>query len=257
MIQKLLQLYEQSKLNKGRPECVFSETEIFNEGWLLRGVLNSLRDIKDNSSFDFLPFPVDSKLYSEGQLYTPFQKRYRSDKISVETNTPIDGIVGHFELDDTKSGIKINENFQYLSIFEAKMYSKLYERSKYATDYSQVTRIASCMIYQILKIKEIENKNIFLIIIYPEDNNNINPSRYTNQFIKNQITNRIDNYKKGFTTKEPQNNWREFELNWANIIDLINIEFITWERILEEIKTNTSICKFYELCKKFNKNYVA
>ncbi|MFH1323444.1 MAG: hypothetical protein ABIH80_06430 [Methanobacteriota archaeon] len=217
MIQQLLDIYEQSKLNKGRPECIFAETEIFNEGWLLRGILNKLRDKKDNSSFDFLPFPEDSKMYSEGQLYTPFRKRKKNDKISVESNTPVDGIVGHFELDNTKSGVKILDDFQYLSVFESKMYSNIGERTRYAADYPQVTRIVSCLINQLMNIKEIE---------------------------------------KGFFEKEPENEWKEFESKWETIIDLIKIEFITWENILKEICPDASIYEFYDLCKTFNKKGV-
>ena len=38
MIDELLRIYEESRLNRGQPECLFNPTLIFNEGWLLRAV---------------------------------------------------------------------------------------------------------------------------------------------------------------------------------------------------------------------------
>lgn len=263
MIQKLIDIYEQSKLNKGIPECIFPETEIFNEGWLLRGILNSLmgiKDIKDTVLSDFLPFPDDSKRYSEGRLDTPFKPRFKGDSNYTETQTPIDGIVGHFEIYGTKkSGIKISDNFNYLSIFEAKMYSSIGKGKKEVPNFSQVTRIISCMIFQIMKIEKLENKKIFLVILYPDDHANIDCLKYTNQFIKDEIKERLKNYKNGFE-KNLSPDLIEFESKYEKTIEMINIRFITWEQILNEIKTDTLIIKFYDLCKKFNKkgnkNYV-
>jgi hypothetical protein len=39
MLHELLQIYNQSRINPGEPACLFAETLIFNEGWMLRGVL--------------------------------------------------------------------------------------------------------------------------------------------------------------------------------------------------------------------------
>jgi hypothetical protein len=41
MWKHLLELYEESRLNDEQPECLFAETLIFNEGWLLRSVLKA------------------------------------------------------------------------------------------------------------------------------------------------------------------------------------------------------------------------
>lgn len=36
MIEELLRIYDESRLNRGQPESIFNPTLIFNEGWLLR-----------------------------------------------------------------------------------------------------------------------------------------------------------------------------------------------------------------------------
>jgi hypothetical protein len=97
MIKELMKIYNNSKLNDGKPKCIFAETLVFNEGWLLRGILEKWRELKSQSKFPFLPFPKSVKIYSEAQLYTPFKKRSRNDK-QGEDNTHVDGIVGNFSI---------------------------------------------------------------------------------------------------------------------------------------------------------------
>jgi hypothetical protein len=91
MLKHLLGVYEESRLNVGRPECLFAETEIFREGWLLRSVLKEWKTGSASSKLPFLPFPDDARVYSGGQLFTPFKARRRGDP-RAETNTRIDGI---------------------------------------------------------------------------------------------------------------------------------------------------------------------
>ena len=120
MIDELLQIYEESRLNQGQPESLFNPTLIFNEGWLLRGVLRQWKLAPGKSCLPFLPFPADAKIYSEGQLYSPFAPRQRGDKLA-EAHTHVDGIVGHFSIGATKSGIEVDAGCRYLAVFEAKL----------------------------------------------------------------------------------------------------------------------------------------
>jgi len=78
----LLAIYEQARINPDTPECIFAETLIFNEGWMLRAATHSLRSVQvpsrlegqRQSAFPFLPFPPGVTAYSEAQLYTPFRQ---------------------------------------------------------------------------------------------------------------------------------------------------------------------------------------
>jgi hypothetical protein len=85
----LLAIYEQARINPDTPECIFAETLIFSEGWMLRAATHSLRSVqvpawleeRGHSAFGFLPFPPGVVAYSEAQLYTPFRKRARADPL--------------------------------------------------------------------------------------------------------------------------------------------------------------------------------
>jgi hypothetical protein len=128
MIQELLTIYEEGRTNPGTPECMFAETLIFNEGWMLRAATHSLRSVqvpawleeRGHSAFGFLPFPPGAMVYSEAQLYTPFRKRARADPLG-EANTHVDGIVGQFTITGSKTGITLDAGCRYLAVFEAKM----------------------------------------------------------------------------------------------------------------------------------------
>ena len=87
MIGELLRIYNLSRTNAGKPECTFAETLIFNEGWLLRGVLKHWQSWTQLARFSFLPFPEGVKVYSEAQLYTPFKARFRGTSWPKHTPT--------------------------------------------------------------------------------------------------------------------------------------------------------------------------
>ena len=55
MWRHLLEIYKESRLNAGQPECLFAETLIFNEGWLLR---SALKEWKVGGARRGLPFLV-------------------------------------------------------------------------------------------------------------------------------------------------------------------------------------------------------
>jgi hypothetical protein len=48
------------------------------------------------------------------------------------------------------------------------------------------------------------------------------------------------------------NDFEIFVKQWKIILKNINVQFITWEDILNEIN-DQDIDRFYELCKKYNK----
>lgn len=257
----LVEIYEQCKLNSGIQECIFNETEVFREGWLLICVLNCLmnikaEDIEDKDLYGFLPFPTNGIIYSQGQLQSPFQPVIKSGKCG-EGPTKFDGIVGQFRFKNkTKTMITILDDFDYLSIFEAKMYSDLHKGLKYAENYSQVTQIVSSMINNIMNYDKIEEKKIFLIILYPVDNQNIAPSIYSEDFIKGQIKERIKNYKICFKDQHTGDKWdnlEKFEKNYERLLKVIKIRFIPWEDIFKLIKTDNYSSSYYDYCKKFNR----
>jgi len=77
----------------GGPDRNFPPTDLYNEGWMLRLVLDWLsanRDIEHD-----LAFSDNDKWYSEALLPTAFLPRVRGDKLA-ESWTHADGVIGDF-----------------------------------------------------------------------------------------------------------------------------------------------------------------
>lgn len=247
MLAELLRLYDESRINPGPPECLFAETLIFNEGWLLRAVLKAWKDQTCPSPFDFLPFPAGVHVYSEAQLRTPFKERFRGDK-QAEGHTHVDGIGGYIGKNGTKSGITLAPNCGYLAVFEAKMSSPLSDRTANIAQYDQVSRTAACMIYAILQSGCPHDLVAHLVVLHPQDNRHIDPSRYTKTHLESQIADRASGYRRSTTRGKTDT---KFFDRWRPVLDRIQIQFLTWEEVLAEIN-DANLDRFYNLCKQFN-----
>jgi len=115
----------------------FPPTQIFNEGWLLRILLEC-----HHRGYEPFPFQrmKNSNWFSEAQLPSPFKPR---------------GVYGHFTiLSDTKSGLMLRSDAEQFEVIEAKLFSPLSPDVKNASNYDQVARTVACM------AKTIENQTL-------------------------------------------------------------------------------------------------
>jgi hypothetical protein len=246
MIPELLQIYRANCTNPGQPECTFAETLLFNEGWLLRGVLKAWASWTGPARFSFLPFLEGSKLYSEAQLYTPFKARYQGDK-QAEGHTHVDGIVGDFRI-VSKSGVALVPNWRCFAIYEAKMFSPLSSAVKYAPGYDQVSRTAACMVHAILEAGEAGERAAHLTVLYAQDNARIDPGLYTREYVAGRIEGRVRNYLASGKGGKPT---ARFFDEWRTVLPRLQIQFLTWEDVLAEV-SREDLDEFYDLCVRFN-----
>lgn len=247
MLKELLKIHQDSLVNGQAPECLFAETLIFNEGWLLRSVLREWLVSPRSSQFGFLPFPAGVTVYSEGQLYTPFNPRFRGDK-RAEGNTRVDGIVGNYSITDTKSGIVLKPDFRYVAVFEAKIYSPIGGGVTNAPYFDQVSRTTACLINSILQAGTQSGYSAHLAVLHAEDNRKIDPTVYSKTYIGDQITKRLQPF---IGTDEPDEAIMRFDDGWKDVLQRLQMHFRTWEEVLEEIRSD-ELYEFYDLCKRFN-----
>ena len=246
MIRELLQIYQANRTNPGQPECTFAETLLFNEGWLLRGVLKEWAGWTGPARFGFLPFPEGSRFYSEAQLYTPFKARYQGDN-QAEGHTHVDGIAGDFQI-VSKSGAALTPGWRTLAVFEAKMFSPLSSGTKYALGYDQVSRTAACMIHAILGSGDTGDRPVYLTVLYARDNVKIHPDLYTRDYVRGQIAGRVRAYLDSGKGGTPD---ARFFHEWRAVLPWVQIQFLTWEDVLAEIDSE-ELDEFYDLCVRFN-----
>ena len=82
-------------------DTVLPPTILYNEGWMLRLVLDWYATHRE-SDFYF-SFPEGGNWYSEALLPSTFLPRYRGDKYA-ESWTHADGVIGHFEIGRDRDG---------------------------------------------------------------------------------------------------------------------------------------------------------
>lgn len=232
-------------------------TEIYNEGWMLKLVLNWF---SQNPGIDHkLSFLPGSRWYSEALLPTQFKALLQKDKLS-ESHTNADGVIGNFcissdiskckkqfQKDCEKKGGKNKGEFllcpdasQFI-VLEAKMGSKLAGGVSNATFYNQAARNVACMA-EVLKRAEIDNyDNVKLgfYVIAPQQQYDKKPREKESSFkkflseedIRKTVKRRVEEYE-----DKDRDDYKD-KLNWFNryfdhLMKKIDIQFISWETII-------------------------
>ncbi len=122
---------------------LFPPTLFYNEGWLLRLVLDWFSHHRDIDHP--LAFAVGARWYSEALLPSQFFARKRGDDLA-EGWTHADGVVGHVVIGDAAlADTTLTPNATQLLVIEAKLFSRLSPRVTHAVGYDQAARNAACI----------------------------------------------------------------------------------------------------------------
>ena len=127
----------------GEPRRVFPATTLYNEGWLLRLVLDWF-SLQPPSAYP-LSFYPGATWFSEGLLPTRFSSE-ASDRRLAEGSTHADGVVGHVSIGlHGKADVSLVGDARQLLIAEAKLASPLTARVTNAPHFDQAARSVSCI----------------------------------------------------------------------------------------------------------------
>ncbi|UMZ73105.1 hypothetical protein [Natranaerofaba carboxydovora] len=246
-------------------------TEIYNEGWLLRFVLDwfseNRRDIDENNPLLFLN---SSKWYSEGILPTKFFPNYNRDKLA-EGNTYADAIIGDIKIGKRGKGdVSFVAPYRQLIVIEAKMYSDLSQGISNANFFDQAARTVGCVAEMLAEVideiecynKDIQNlESLAFYVVAPAEQlieKDIFEKWVDKGSIKSKMKRRIEQYN----MPERMDDYRRKKSWYKNIfeptLDRIKLCCITWENIIENIRELDSnngeeIKSFYNYCKEYNK----
>lgn len=238
----------------------FPPTLIFNEGWLLRLVLDWI--CKNEKELSEIKFLENSSWFSEGLLSSPFHHRSRHDKLA-EGKTHADGILGHFTLNNgSKADIKPTENGELFSVFEAKLFSSFSPGTKYFPEFNQVSRYISCMAY--LNSEHSQEKNdyqhFFFSALFPSERSS--EHEFLINLEKEKIFNDVSKRIEAYQTEGRQQDFDKlsiwFKSQFVPFLEKVVIKQITWESIIEEISffDNTfseQLDSYYQKCLNHNR----
>ena len=172
---------------------VMPPTELFNEGWLLRLVLDWYS--QQTPSTSALSFEHNSKWYSEGLLASPFLARYRGDPLA-EGYTHADGVIGHFDVSPgERSEIRAHGDARQIVVVEAKMGSPLSSGTRNAPGYDQAARNTACLAHLIERARRAPDalSHLAFCVIAPRTlvENGIFGALVTKQSIRQKVKARV------------------------------------------------------------------
>ncbi len=237
-------------------DAAIPPTDLYNEGWMLRLVLDWLHRNRDQSVHTAIPFPTDARWYSEALLPSAFLPRERGDKLA-ESYTHADGVIGQFTIGaGAKGNLSLESeesNARCFVVVEAKMFSKLSPGVTNASFYNQAARNVACMAY-VLSDAKTRPENIGTLgfyVVAPEAR--IKEPAFspymTREHIEKTVKLRVDGYE------GERDEW--FKDCFLPALERIDIDTIAWEDIVSEIAGQdatygAALLEFYRECLRFN-----
>ena len=248
-IERIAALLEKS----GGADKNFPPTDLYNEGWMLRLVLDWF-SLNQGVSHD-LSFLVSDKWYSEALLPSAFLARYRGDKLA-ESWTHADGVIGDFLIGANRGGdLSLANNGSRILITEAKMFSKLSAGVTNAKYFNQAARNVAC-IAEVIRRAQVApttfNKLGFFVLA-PESQ--INDGIFARHMLKDNIECIVNQRVSEYQEVEKEKWFTDW---FVPTLEEIRIREISWEEIVLLIKQTdidfgAQIETFYGKCLEFNR----
>jgi hypothetical protein len=243
----------------------FRPTEIYNEGWLLRILLNECS--KPNYSGELLKFFKGATWFSEAMLPTKFKARSKKelgykDKLG-ESRTNADGVIGHIEVGNKgKADLELAKNAKQFVVIEAKINSKLSKGISHSENYDQAARTVACMaetIYSSKKVKLTDIDSLAFIVMAPHRNFEHDSDKkklcgfwelVSKKSIRNKVETRVSKYEG--ESEGDYDNW--YNQCFTPTLKKIKLDVISWESAIEQLPVGSKerVNQFYQLCLEYN-----
>lgn len=217
----------------GTEDGVMPPTLLYNEGWMLRLVLDwfSRQTLKKHP----LRFLEDACWYSEVLLHTQFQARFRGDPLT-ESHTNADGAIGSFEVGGTgKYDLTLLPDARQLIIVEAKMFSGLSKGTQNEPNFDQAARSVACIAEALSRANRrpelLESLGFAVVAPASQIELNLFQSKLDKSSIKQRVSDRVRSYN-GI-----KDSWFE---NWfIPTLNRIEINELSWESCVDFITART------------------
>jgi len=233
-------------------ERVFPATDLYNEGWMLRLVIDWFSQ-NPRVAYD-IRFAKDAQWYSEALLPSAFFARQRGDKLA-ESWTHADGVIGQFEIGKNADGdLTLREGASQLVVTEAKMFSKLSAGVTNAKHYNQAARNVACIAEIACRagITPASFDDIAFYVVAPKVriDEGVFATEMTREDIRETVQRRVSEY-------EDQAKQQWFDEWFSPTLDAIGLRCISWEELLAVISQNNAadgseLGEFYVKCLEFN-----
>ena len=230
---------------------LFRPTVLYNEGWLLRLVLDwfSAHRVSNHP----LGFFDGSRWFSEALLPTAFLARQRGDPLA-ESWTHADGVVGHFVVGkEGKADLSLLQDATHFVVLEAKMFSGLSSGVKNASFFDQAARTVACTAEVFSRAKRsplaASHLGFYVLASQSRIKRGVFAQAMDRDSIAENVARRVSQY--GGTRDE-------WYLEWFQpTFEQIEIGVVSWESIIASVGEHdsafgSSFEEFYGRCIQFN-----
>lgn len=230
----------------GEAQSPLRPTELYNEGWMLRLVLDwcGSNRLQDHP----LRFVDGARWFSEALMASQFRARSREDPLS-ESRSHADGVIGHVRVEtDTKGGLAVMGDAGQFVVIEAKMMSGLSTRTKNAPGFDQAARNVACMAEALRQARRPPAKvdRLAFYVIAPKEQ--IEAGRFgklvTRESIGRKVERRVSAY--GGEKEAWMREW------FVPTLDKVELGLVPWEELVVQLPGEFR--EFYVRCLTYNRS---
>jgi hypothetical protein len=224
-------------------------TELYNEGWMLRLVLDWFASHR--KAAHELSFLRDARWYSEALIAPPFLAEKRGDP-RAESYTHADGLIGHFSILPGERGeATVMPDAQQLVVIEAKMGSRLSPGVTNARGYDQAARNVACIANLLADAKispeSVEKLGFYVVAPRRQIDSGVFGDLVTKPSIRRKVAGRVAQHG------GERDEW--FRVAFEPLLQHIDVGVLSWESILDLLEgegAEDGHREFYSRCLAFN-----
>jgi hypothetical protein len=232
--------------------AAFPPTELFNEDWLLRIVLDWFaRHAGDR--YPLSPMP-GARWFSQAWLPSAFLTRYRGDRLA-EARTHADGVLGHFVIGDPgTAALTLVPQARQFIVLEAKLFARLSAGVRNAPYYDQAARSVACIAETLRRVdrRPEEMDELAFIVLAPQArlDDGIFEWDLALDAIRRKVRRRVEDYageRDAWFREWFEPTWRRLEVravSWEDLIDVVAFHSLPDGHIIDS---------FYGQCLRFNR----
>ena len=237
----------------------FPPTEVFNETWMLRLVLDAFQTLDlQHGGFRFLP---GAKWYSEALLSSAFRPQARPDTLG-EGLTNADAVIGDFEVGERRP-LRLMPGCRQFLVVEAKMFSNFSAGVRYAPKYNQAARSVACMAAAIQHSGKPLNEfdSLGFLVIAPVKHQRRNGYSNLEEFMRPEkilaaVSDRVSAYEAAERTEAAcLRSWHDTQLSTLveHLANRGHLSVLSWEDLIEIIQkkdplAGAEVQHFYDRC---------
>jgi hypothetical protein len=240
-----------------RPDRRFPATIFYNEGWLLRLVLDWFSR-QCHCDEHPLSFALGARWFSEALLPSQFFAHHRSDRLA-EGWTHADGVVGHVTIGDSGlANAALANGPTQLVVTEAKLFSRLSSGVTNASYFDQAARNVACMAQMLFKVGCSPERlpSLAFLVLAPSEQiqRNVFTAALSKESIRNKVQRRVEGYQPPH--REPKEQWQRA---WfLPTLERMQVACLPWEDVIEFIQSRdprfgSELLEFYDECLRFNR----